>query len=88
MTSLEKLKLRYPGAETYRFGDSPALSDSLLALVRTGRKRATCTAMAEIGVSEALPPDRALRYRVGLFRCSSTGKQDDGAKDIPVLRYT
>ena len=55
MTSLEKLKLRYPGAETYRFGDSPALSDSLLALVRTGRKRATCTAMAEIGVSEALP---------------------------------
>ncbi len=52
---LAGLKARYPGAETYRFGDSAALSDALLALVRAGKKRATCTAEAEIGVSEVLP---------------------------------
>jgi uncharacterized protein YhfF len=55
MMTLDELRARYPGAETYRFGDSPALSESLLSLVRSGRKRATCTAMAEIDVSEALP---------------------------------
>jgi len=53
--TLDQLKARHPGAETYRFGDSAALSDELLALVRAGRKRATCTAEAEIGVSEVLP---------------------------------
>jgi uncharacterized protein YhfF len=52
---LAGLKARYPGAETYRFGDSAALSDALLALVRAGKKRATCTAEAEIGVSAVLP---------------------------------
>jgi uncharacterized protein YhfF len=53
--TLDELRARYPGAQTYRFGDSPALSDALLALVRAGKKRATCTAEAEIGVSEVLP---------------------------------
>jgi len=55
MVSLAELKARYPGAETYRFGDGAALSDALLALVRAGRKRATCTAEAELGISEAMP---------------------------------
>jgi uncharacterized protein YhfF len=55
MVTVEALKARYPGAETYRFGDSPALSDALLALVRAGKKRATCTAEAELGVTEAMP---------------------------------
>ena len=55
MVSLTEVTARYPGAETYRFGDSRALSDALLALVRSGRKRATCTAEAEVGVSEVLP---------------------------------
>lgn len=55
MVSLADLKARYPGAETYRFGDSAALSDTLLALVRAGRKRATCTAEAELGLSEVMP---------------------------------
>lgn len=55
MVSLAELEARYPGAETYRFGDSAALSDALLALVRAGKKRATCTAEAELGVSEVMP---------------------------------
>ena len=55
MVSLADLRVRYPGAETYRFGDHAALSDALLALVRAGRKRATCTAEAELGVSEVMP---------------------------------
>jgi len=52
---LEDLKARYPGAVTYRFGDGPELGGALLALVRAGRKRATCIAEAELGVSEAMP---------------------------------
>jgi hypothetical protein len=53
--TLDELKARHPAAETYRLGDSALLSDELLALVQAGRKRATCTAEAEIGVSEVLP---------------------------------
>ncbi len=53
--TLDEILARYPGAETYRFGDSAALSDALLALVRAGRKRATCTAVSELGVSEVMP---------------------------------
>jgi uncharacterized protein YhfF len=43
--SLDDLKARYPGAETFTFGDSRALSDELLALVRAGKKTATCEAL-------------------------------------------
>lgn len=53
--TLDEILARYPGAQTYRFGDGAALSDALLALVRAGRKRATCTAVAELGVSEVMP---------------------------------
>mgnify|MGYP000627249305 CR=1 FL=1 len=53
--SFDTLLRRYPGADTFRFGDSPALSDGLLALVRRGRKRATCTHMAELEAG-AMPP--------------------------------
>ena len=47
MTLAEALK-KYPGAETFSFGDTPALRAELLALVRSGRKRATCTALVDI----------------------------------------
>jgi uncharacterized protein YhfF len=40
---------------TYRFGDGPSLSDRLLALVRAGRKRATCLAEAEVAAGETPP---------------------------------
>ncbi|MEX0347436.1 MAG: ASCH domain-containing protein [Rhizobiaceae bacterium] len=42
MTLLEELRRRYSDAETYRFGDSKELSEELIALVRSGKKTATC----------------------------------------------
>ncbi len=40
--TLEEALARYPGADTFTFGDSRELCDRLLALVRAGRKVATC----------------------------------------------
>ncbi|MBI1417437.1 MAG: ASCH domain-containing protein [Limimaricola sp.] len=40
--TLATLQTRYPGAVTFRFGDGPDLCNRLLALVRSGAKRATC----------------------------------------------
>ncbi|BDH47563.1 ASCH domain-containing protein [Salmonella enterica subsp. enterica serovar Choleraesuis] len=37
---------QYPEAFCWSFGDSPALADELVALVITGRKRATCCSLA------------------------------------------
>ncbi len=54
MTLSEAMR-RYPGAETFMFGDGPALSARLIALVRDGRKRATCSALAEFASGEAPP---------------------------------
>lgn len=42
VASCEELKIRYPEAETTRFGDSPELSDRLIVLIRLGKKTATC----------------------------------------------
>ncbi|OAN75886.1 ASCH domain-containing protein [Jannaschia sp. EhC01] len=54
--SLSEVKARYPGAQTYVFGDSARMSAELLALVRDGAKRATCTAMVDVASGEeALP---------------------------------
>ena len=47
---------RYPGAETFRFGDSEALSNRLLSLVRLGRKRATCGALRDFGPGGEVRP--------------------------------
>lgn len=52
---LDTLKRRYPGAETFRFGDTAALCATLLALVRAGKKVATCAALAEFEAGEAPP---------------------------------
>ncbi len=51
----DQLEARFPGAQTYVFGDSARLSAELLGLVRAGRKRATCLSMAEIEGGEAPP---------------------------------
>jgi len=53
--TVQEVLVRYPGAQTFRFGDSAALSDALLALVRSGKKRATCTHMAELEAGAARP---------------------------------
>lgn len=52
---LESLTQRYPGAETFRFGDNATLCSELLALVRSGRKRATCGALRDYEGGEAMP---------------------------------
>ena len=40
----EDLQDTYPGAGTFKFGDSAALCQHLIAHVRQGRKTATCAA--------------------------------------------
>lgn len=54
-TELETLTQRYPGAKTFRFGDNATLCAELLALVRSGRKRATCGALHDYEGGEAMP---------------------------------
>ena len=40
---------------TFRFGDNPQLCDELLALVRSGAKRATCAALRYFSAGEPMP---------------------------------
>lgn len=49
-----ELMTRYPGAETFTFGDSRELCDWLLSLIRQGKKTATCGSLA-IFETEAMP---------------------------------
>ncbi len=49
------LKQRYPGAETFKFGDSEALCDTLVSLVRAGKKVATCGALRDYQNGEPMP---------------------------------
>lgn len=54
--SIDDLKHKYPGAETFKFGDGPELSEQLIALVRSGRKTATCGALRDFQEGgEAMP---------------------------------
>lgn len=53
---MQEIRARYPTAETFTFGDSRDLCDTLLALVRAGTKTATCGALRDFGVGgEVLP---------------------------------
>ncbi len=54
--SLNDVMARYPGAQTFKFGDSAALSADLLALVRAGRKTATCGALRDYPEGSADTP--------------------------------
>ncbi len=47
MVTLAEARARFPGAETFTFGDSRDLCDTLLALVRAGKKTATCGALRD-----------------------------------------
>ena len=54
--TLDDLKAKYPGAETFKFGDGPELSSRLLDLVRAGKKTATCGALRDFeSEGEPLP---------------------------------
>ena len=47
MPTLEDVRTRYPGAVGFKFGDGPELSAALVALVREGKKTATCGALGD-----------------------------------------
>ncbi len=52
----ESLMDKYPNAATFRFGDSEALCERLLDLVRPGKKTATCSAWRDfVGEGQAVP---------------------------------
>ena len=54
--TLEEALAKYPGAEAWKFGDSEGLSAELIALVRSGKKRATCGALQHyIDDGDAIP---------------------------------
>lgn len=55
LTDLGALMLRYPSAETFRFGDNSDLCRALLSLVRRGKKVATCSALHEFQNGEPSP---------------------------------
>lgn len=54
--TLDDALARYPGAVTFKFGDSQEMSDDLLALVRAGKKTATCGALRDFGPEGEPPP--------------------------------
>ncbi len=54
--TLEEAIQRYPGAETFRFGDSRALCAALLVLVRSGIKTATCGALRDFDAEGEVMP--------------------------------
>ena len=49
MKTLQEIIDANPEAETFRFGDSKKLCDSILALIRSGKKTATCEALRVYG---------------------------------------
>ncbi|MCB6176942.1 ASCH domain-containing protein [Rhodobacter sp. Har01] len=53
--TLDDALARHPGAATDRPGDSAALNAEILALMRAGRKTATCAALAEFSKAEPAP---------------------------------
>lgn len=60
-SSLEDVKTRYPGAQTFKFGDSATMSAELLALVRAGVKTATCGALRDYPEGSADMPIKGRR---------------------------
>ena len=56
MPSLQQIIDENPEAETFRFGDSAALCAEILAIVRAGRKTATCEALRHFGPGKDAMP--------------------------------
>lgn len=55
MSTIDNLKIKYPGALSWAFGDSPELANELAELVRKGIKTASCGSLASLQ-SEEHPP--------------------------------
>ncbi|WP_417687821.1 ASCH domain-containing protein [Roseibium sp.] len=54
--TLDTVKARYPGAESFAFGDSAELSEELIALVRSGKKTGTCGALRDFSDGQEVMP--------------------------------
>ncbi len=53
---LDHILARYPGAQTYRPGDSAQLNAEIITLMRSGKKTATCAALAQFADdTDAMP---------------------------------
>ncbi|MEB6377664.1 ASCH domain-containing protein [Leclercia adecarboxylata] len=46
MNAADELKVKYPNADTWQMGDSPALASELADLIAKGLKTATCGSLA------------------------------------------
>ena len=53
--ALSRLRDRYPMTQTYTFGDSAGLNAELIALVRAGKQRATCSSVLDEHAGESKP---------------------------------
>jgi len=51
----EELKVKYPGAIAWAFGDSPEMADELVGLVIKGKKTATCGSLSSFKNEEESP---------------------------------
>ncbi len=61
MPDLKTLLKKYPGATTFKFGDSDVMNAELIALVRAGKKRATCGRAADFEEDGEVPPLKGRR---------------------------
>lgn len=53
MHTIDGLKMKYPGADVWLMGDSPALANELADLIRKGIKTATCGSLASYQQEDA-----------------------------------
>ena len=57
MDEINRLQAKYPGNETFVFGDNPSLCSHLLGLVRDGKKTATCTSLRDFESGGEVMPE-------------------------------
>lgn len=55
MIAIDSLKIKYPGALSWAFGDSPELANELAELVCNGRKTASCGSLSSLQAEEQPP---------------------------------
>lgn len=55
MSLVDELKIKYPAANAWQFGDSPELANELAALVVKGIKTASCGSLASYQQEEGAP---------------------------------
>ena len=55
MSRIDDLKIRYPGAIAWSFGDTPEMADELAELVAKGIKTASCSSLSSFKHEDAAP---------------------------------